>query len=630
MSARGLIACLLPVLALNFTVAVAADRPNILWITSEDNGPHVGCYGDEYADTPHIDSIAKRGMIYQNAWSTAPVCAPARTTIITGMYPPSLGAQHMGSSTRIPKDFHLYPHYLQEAGYYCTNQSKQDYNLPGGKVWDESSGKAHWRNRKKNQPFFSIFNFTVSHESKVRKRPHTPVHDPAGVTVPAYHPDTPEVRRDWAQYYDKITEMDQQVGQVLSQLKEDGLEDDTIIFYYGDHGAGMPRSKRWPYNSGLRVPMIVSFPEKYRHLAGKDYEQGGSSERLVGFVDLASTALSLAGIEPPEQMQGHAFHGKYETKPQSHMFGFRGRMDERYDIVRVARNKQYIYLRQFMPHRIYGEHVDYMFETPTTQVWYQMFHDGKLNVAQSHFWQPKPSEELYDLSADPDEVNNLAESPQHQAVLKELRTALHDHLVSTRDAGFLPEPMMHARAGKDTVWEMAQDPGRYDLKRILHVAEMATDRDPENVKKLAEDLNDDDSAVRYWSVLGLIVLGDSATKPLQSQLVGLLSDDSLSVRIVAAEALAQHGRPESQERAISTLIDLSNVETHGPYVSTLALNSLDAVSPDKLKPYVKQIEQLPTKHPSLQERLRMSAVTPNLTPFGIFRIRFRIVNRLAP
>jgi len=526
----------------------------------------------------------------------------------------------MRSSTRIPKDFHLYPHYLQEAGYYCTNQSKQDYNLPGGKVWDESSGKAHWRNRKKNQPFFSIFNFTVSHESKVRKRPHTPVHDPAGVTVPAYHPDTPEVRRDWAQYYDKITEMDQQVGQVLSQLKEDGLEDDTIIFYYGDHGAGMPRSKRWPYNSGLRVPMIVSFPEKYRHLAGKDYEQGGSSERLVGFVDLASTALSLAGIEPPEQMQGHAFHGKYETKPQSHMFGFRGRMDERYDIVRVARNKQYIYLRQFMPHRIYGEHVDYMFETPTTQVWYQMFHDGKLNVAQSHFWQPKPSEELYDLSADPDEVNNLAESPQHQAVLKELRTALHDHLVSTRDAGFLPEPMMHARAGKDTVWEMAQDPGRYDLKRILHVAEMATDRDPENVKKLAEGLNDDDSAVRYWSVLGLIVLGDSATKPLQSQLVGLLSDDSLSVRIVAAEALAQHGRPESQERAISTLIDLSNVETHGPYVSTLALNSLDAVSPDKLKPYVKQIEQLPTKHPSLQERLRMSAVTPNLTKHLLSKI----------
>jgi len=619
MSLRLCLTLLLSFILSNATFA--ADKPNILWVTSEDNGPHLGCYGDNYADTPNIDSIAERGMIYRNAWSNAPVCAPARTTIITGMYPPSLGAQHMRSAVRIPDNFKLYPEYLREAGYYCTNNSKTDYNLAGvGNPWDESSKNAHWRNRKAGQPFFAIFNFTTSHESQIRKRPHAPVHDPSKVRVPAYHPDTPEVRRDWAQYYDKITEMDKQVGRVLKELKEDGLEDDTIIFYYGDHGSGMPRSKRWPYNSGLLVPMIVSIPEKFRSLAGQDYKQGGESERLVGFVDLAPTVLSLAGVKPPAHMQGHAFHGEYEADPQPLLFGFRGRMDERYDFVRVVRNKRYIYLKQFMPHRIYGEHVSYMFQTPTTQVWHRMYQAGRLNAAQSHFWEVKPAEELYDLENDPDEVANLALKPEHQEVLKELRESLYDQLLSTRDTGFLPEPMMHARAGDDTVWKMAQDPSRYDLKAIMPAAWTATERDPENVNRLAAAMKSDDSAIRYWSVLGLNVLGQSAVAPLQDRLEPLLEDKSPSVRIVSAEALARYGRPDLQKTAIEGLLSLSNVETQGPFVSTLALNSLDAVEPAKLVPYAEQIRALPTKDESLNSRLRMGAVTGNLTAYLLEKI----------
>ncbi len=341
---RTLIFALLVAVSLAaLTSAEAAPRPNILWITSEDNGPHIGAYGDRFADTPNIDRIASRGMIYVNAWSTAPVCAPARTTIISGLYPPSTGAEHMRSSTRLPASMKMYPQYLREAGYYCTNNSKEDYNLEKpGEVWDESSRKGHWRNRKPGQPFFAIFNFTTSHESQIRKRPHTPVHDPAKVRVPAYHPDTPEVRRDWAQYYDKITEMDAQVGRVLGELEQDGLEQDTIIFYYGDHGSGMPRSKRWPYNSGLNVPMIVSVPEKFKELAPKGYVRGGKSDRLVGFIDLAPTLLSIVGIQPPDSMQGHAFLGKYEAPEQPYGYGFRGRMDERYDMLRVVRDKRYI------------------------------------------------------------------------------------------------------------------------------------------------------------------------------------------------------------------------------------------------------------------------------------------------
>ena len=262
----------------------ATNLPNILWLTSEDNGPHLGCYGDKYADTPNLDDLAAKGMIYTRAISNAPVCAPARTTIISGMYPTSTGAEHMRSMTQLPKEFKMYPVYLRELGYFCTNNSKEDYNLAkDGQVWNEGGRKATWTNRPdKNQPFFAIHNFTVSHESQIHKRPHQQIHDPAKVRVPAYHPDTPEVRQDWAQYYDKLTEMDKMVGDKLKLLEEQGLADDTIIFYYGDHGSGMPRSKRWPYFSGINVPLIVHVHEKWKHLASSDYKVGGNQTGGLG------------------------------------------------------------------------------------------------------------------------------------------------------------------------------------------------------------------------------------------------------------------------------------------------------------------------------------------------------------
>src|SRR3954454_2861484 len=268
----------------------AADKPNILWVTSEDHSPNMGCYGDKLARTPNVDALAAKGMIFLHAWSCFPVCAPARSTIISGMYPTSTGAQHMRSMVPMPAGTKMFPQFLREAGYYCTNNSKEDYNLEKpGQVWDVSSNKAHWKNRKPGQPFFAVFNLLITHESQIRTRPHKLVHDPAKAPPPAYHPDTPEVRRDWAQYYDNITEMDKQMAARLKEVEEAGLTGETIVFFYGDHGSGMPRSKRWPYNSGLLVPLLVHFPEKYRSLAAKDYAPGGTSTRLVSFVDLAPT-----------------------------------------------------------------------------------------------------------------------------------------------------------------------------------------------------------------------------------------------------------------------------------------------------------------------------------------------------
>ncbi|MBI1353297.1 MAG: sulfatase-like hydrolase/transferase [Acidobacteria bacterium] len=594
----------------------AQDRPNILWITAEDHGPQMGAYGDAYATTPNVDALAAKGMLYRNAWSTAPVCAPARTTIISGMYPPSIGGQHMRSMTRLPSSMLMYPQYLREAGYYVTNNSKTDYNLEEqGQVWDESSPKAHWKNRKKDQPFFAIFNTTISHESKLRTRPHQQVHDPAGVRVPAYHPDTPEVRQDWAQYYDRVTEADAYAGEHMREIEEAGLADNTIIFYYADHGSGMPRSKRWPYNSGLQVPMVVYFPEKWKDLAPPEYRPGSESYRLVGFVDLASTLLSMAGIEPPKHMQGHAFAGKYVTPEPRFMFGFRGRMDERYDFVRSVRDQRYIYIRNFKPHRIYGQYIDYMFQTPTTKVWFNLYSSGRANGAQSAFWQEKPTEELYDLFADPDEVNNLAGSPAHKAVRDRLNGALRDWQARIRDLGFLPEGEMHerAQAARSTPYDMGHDDYRYDFERIRRMAEIASDRSFEDDAPIRRGFHDRDSAVRYWAATAALIRGkkqdiDSPRNPVfrfRRELHEALHDDSPYVRAVAGEVLGRFGDDQEASMALETLMQLASVEKNGLYVSLEALNAIDYMD-QRAAPAKDRIAALPkvsTSGPGVKGRM---------------------------
>lgn len=584
--------------------AFTADRPNILWITSEDNGPHLGCYGDQYATTPNLDGLAKRGRIYLNCWSTAPVCAPARTTLISGLYPPCTGAEHMRSTTRLPASFKMYPQYLRDAGYYCTNNSKEDYNLEKpGQVWDESSRKAHWKNRKEGQPFFAIFNHTISHESQIRNAipEERRIHDPAKVRVPAYHPDTPEVRKDWAQYYDRLTMMDERVGQNLKELEEAGLADDTIIFYYGDHGSGMPRSKRWPYNSGLQVPLIIYVPPKFRTLLAPHFAEGGKTDRLVGFIDFAPTLLSLAGVKPPEHFQGQAFMGKFEEPEQDFIHGFRGRMDERYDMVRCVRDKRYIYIRNYMPHKIYGQYIAYMFKTPTTRVWKDLYDAGKLSPPKTYFWETKPPHELYDLQEDPDEVNNLADSEEHREILKRLMSAQELHAIEIRDVGFLPEGEIHSRSQGSTPYEMGLDNSKYPIARVIAAAEIASSLLPD-APDLKQFLTDDDSAVRYWGAMGALMREKKGVAALHDELTAALQDDSPAVQVIAAQALGQYGSKEDVEAALPILIKRANVATEGVYTAMLALNAIDALD-DRAEPIKDQIAALPKKDKSVPGRM---------------------------
>lgn len=576
--------------------------PNILWITCEDTGPQLGCYGDTYAETPHLDRLAGRGMRYLNAWSNAPVCAPARTAIIMGVYPTSLGAEHMRSLVALPASMRMYPQFLRQRGYYCTNNSKEDYNVEKpGQVWDESSPRAHWRNRRPGQPFFAIFNLTITHESQIRTRPHTWKHDPAKVRVPAYHPDAPEVRQDWAQYYDRITEMDAQAGKLLDELDQAGVAQDTLVFFYSDHGSGMPRSKRWPYNSGLHVPLILYVPERWKHLAPKEYTPGGTSSRMVGFVDLAPTLLSLAGIQPPEWMQGHALAGPYQTPPPEYAFGFRGRMDERIDLVRSVRDQRYVYIRNYMPHLIYGQHVSYMFQTPTTRVWQRLYQEGKLAAPQRSFWEPKPPEELYDLLADRDEVRNLANSPDHQAVLARMRKALGEHVLAVRDVGFLPEAELHRRSAGSSMYEFGHDAKRYPLEEILAMAELAATRDAAAVPQLRQALGAGDSGVRYWAVTGLLIRGQAAVQASREELRRALGDESPSVRIAAAWALGQHGNEADIAAAVKVLGQLAPPRQNGVYTSIFALNAIDALG-NKAASLYGLLASMPTQDPRAPAR----------------------------
>jgi arylsulfatase A-like enzyme len=570
--------------------AQPTERPNILWITCEDMSPSLGCFGDRVANTPRLDALAAESLRYTCCWSNAPVCAPARTTIISGMYPPSLGAEHMRSQTRMGAGQKMFPQLLREAGYYISNNSKEDYNIDHtGMVWDESSNQAHWRKRQPGQPFFAVFNFTITHESQIRTRPHQLRQNPAKVRIPAYHPDTPEVRHDWAQHYDNVHTMDGLAGKVLDQLKADGLAGDTIVFFYSDHGSGMPRSKRWPYNSGLRVPLIVHFPEKWRALATAEYQPGGATDRPVSFVDLAPTVLSLAGLPKPAYHQGFAFLGKAAESRQPYVYGFRGRMDERYDLVRSVTDGRYVYLRQYMPHRIYAQHIAYMFETPTTQVWQKLFREGKLNAAQQRFWKTKPAEELYDLQTDRDEVNNLAGEPRMAPILRKMRAAQQNLAARIRDIGFLPENEIHERAGAGAPY----DAGR-QMTTLPRIHTMAAETDP---AKLAAGLADPDSAVRYWAAVRHLIRRNAAP------LLPLLKDPAPAVRIVAAETVGHYGAPADLAAALAVLIDLADMEKHGVFVALQALNALDYLDA-KAAPVKAQLQALPRQKQRSPQKLR--------------------------
>ncbi len=569
----------------SYSLLAQEELPNILWITSEDNSPFLGCYGDTYATTPNLDRLAEQGILYENAFATAPVCAPARSSLITGVYPPSMGTQHMRSRNDIPERIRFYPAFLKDKGYYCTNNSKTDYNIGNVQdVWDESSREATYRNRAEGQPFFAIFNLTVSHESSIHQSiPSDELrHDPDKAPVPPYHPATPEMRHDWAQYYDKVEDMDTQVGEILARLEADGLADNTIVFYYSDHGGILGRSKRYLFESGLRVPLIIRFPEKYRHLAPGD--PGTRLDRIVSFIDFPPTLLSLAGIPKPGFMQGKVFLGPYDEEERDYAYSFRGRMDEVIDMSRSIRDKRYRYTFNYMPHRMYGQYLEYLWRAPSMPSWEAAYAAGSCNPAQSAFWEPKPVEELYDTWVDPHNIYNLADDPHFAEVLGRMRKAARDWSLEIRDAGFLAEAEMKMRARTGTIYDYVHGPD-YHLEAILEAAQLAAGASQKDLPELERLAGHDDPGVRYWAATGLAILKEKSA-PAQNTLEALSQDPAPNVAIAAGEGLYYLGETE---KALSVLVrSLDHPEL---MVRVHALNILRLMGPDAT-PALPQIEDM--------------------------------------
>lgn len=553
----------------------AADRPNILWITSEDNSPdYIGCYGDPHGMTPAIDRLATEGVLYENAYSNAAVCGPARTTLILGMYPPSIGGEHMRSQAPLPSHIQIYPQYLSDAGYYTTNNSKQDYNIaqdtPG---WAESSNKAHWKNRPDGQPFFAIFNTTITHESALHPRKYDAKFGipPAEVRVPAYIPDTQEARERIATYYSRINDMDNFVAARLQELEDAGLADDTIVFYYSDHGGIMPRSKRFVYDSGTHVPLVVRFPKKWAHLS--PHATGTRTDEIVSFVDFAPTLLSLVGAKIPEHMQGRAFLGKKRSAAPQYAYNFRARADERIDFKRAVTDGKFNYIRNYLAYLPSGQHVNYIWENPVTGEWEDLFQAGKTNAAQSAFFEPAPLEELFDLQADPDEVNNLAEDPKYRDVLVRMRQANRDHMMRIRDSGFVPEALLveWSRGSGKSPHDIARDDVQYPLAKIMQAADVLLDEGEAALPKLQRLLNSKNPVIQYWALINCMVLKTEDEK-VTKRITALTRSPVAATRIAAAEHLARLGKKDPRPVLNEVLLNNPNV-----LARLQAINALDHV-----------------------------------------------------
>jgi len=523
--------------------AHAAKRPNFVWLLSEDNSKHYLKFDEHGAPAPNIEALAREGIVFERAFSNSPVCSVARTTLQTGCYGPRIGTQFHRKSkpATLPNGLRMFPYYLRQAGYYTTNNSKKDYNAVEGKgVWDESSRRATWRNRPTREtPFFHMQSFGMSHESslhfKAAEFKRSPSKPKSGeVFVAPYHPDTPLFRFTYARYHDRMAAIDQAIGKIVSQLKEDGLLDDTFIFYFGDHGGVLPRSKGYLYESGLHVPLVVRVPKNFRELS-----PGSRTKGFVSFIDFGPTLLNLAGLEVPKPMDGRPFLGRgatTESLAQRHeAFGYADRFDEKYDLVRSLRKGRYKYIRNYEAFLPDGLQNNYRYRMLAHQQWRELYRQGKLNAAQRQFFESKPVEALYDLEKDPYEVKNLAGDPAHAEKLAELRGRLQSWVKGMPDLSFYPESHL-VKHGLDAPVEFGRKHAP-EIARLVETADLSLLPFEKARPKLQRALQSSNRWERYWAVTAASCFGKEAA-PLAAAIKERLEDPERLVRVRAAEFLA--------------------------------------------------------------------------------------------
>lgn len=531
--------------------------PNILWLTFEDTSAYeLGCYGNTQVNTPNIDRLAERGIQFLQASSTAPHCSPARSTLITGCYATTFGMDLHRRKWATPADI-FYPTLLRKAGYYCTNNSKTDYNSTENNkaMWDECSDNASYNSPKrgKNQPFFAVFNGGMTHMSRLtsvtiegRRDFSKEGLDPEKLKLPPYVPDIEEMRSDFALHLEGVQDVDKWMAFFLEDLEKQGLADDTIIFFFSDHGGCLPRGKGFPFESSLRVPLLIYLPPKYEHLA--PFKPGSKTDRLVGFVDFAPTLLSLIGVKPPEWMQGQAFMGKYEAAPRQLQFGFRANQANHFDPCRTVTDGRFKYIRAYLPQKPFNLRNGFQWGMPSNIGWDGYALDRIRNperAAQKPEWlqpyMPKTAEMLFDLDADPFELNNLAGDPAKRPVLETLRIALAANVRNTMDLGFFP---LSTRDKGEPLYTWVRKE-KFDLDQLITLAEKASESNPANKALFIESLSSKYASIRFWGASGLSILAaNGQLEECPDELKKAVNDADPSVSATAAEACCFSGATE--------------------------------------------------------------------------------------
>ena len=567
----------------------AGERPNILWLTSEDNNVKwIGCYGNPHVNSPNIDQLATEGFRYTHAYANAPVCAPSRSTWITGVHALSMGTHPMRSRYNIPHDLiKYYPDHLKTSGYYVGNDKKTDFNIGGRKdsdCWDNSA-EVDWDKLKNNQPFFQVINSTQSHESNAFGDFRKTKHSPKDIILRKYHPDLPTMRMNYAKYHDAIQGMDQAIGDALKQLEALGLADNTIVIYNSDHGGVLPRSKRFLFSSGIHCPLIIRIPEKYKDLWPAE-KPGMTVDRIVSFIDMPATYLRITDTKIPAIMQGQAFLGTEPQPERAFHYAYCARMDERNENARAICDKQFLYIRNYMPYTPWMQPLNYLWKMKATQAWVEHVESGKASEIEARFFKPKGwTEELYDMEQDPDSIHNLIDNPEYAEVIKRMQSNLRSWQEKVFDTGMLPESEMVKLAAQNntTIYQVARDRSLYNLPQLMDAADLALEENESNLLALRGLLKSSDIGLRYWGIVGCFLLNDT-----QSALK-CLEDDSHEVRAMAGWLLLRSGDKKVGLQCLKHLLKENS------YATLSVLNIIDWAG-DDAKPLLPTVQSLKVKN----------------------------------
>jgi len=585
------------------SAAFSQQKPNILWVTIEDTSPHfIGCYGNKDARTPVIDKLASEGVRFTNAFSTGTVCSPSRSCIITGVKTYKLGTGNHRSTYPIPEFIKGFPYYLQQAGYYTSNNSKTDYNVANEsrftkEAWNESSGNAGWENRKPGQPFFAVYNFMDSHQSRTMTESYSwyqknvfdalPEKDRIGdneFELPPFYNNSPEMRKHFARVYNSIKLTDNKIGELLAKLEKDHLKDSTIIFFYGDHGEGIPRGKTNGINLGYRVPFVIWFPEMYKHLSPWG-TSGVVTDELINFEDLAPTLISLAGGTIPDHLSGRKLIGKDRSKPTDHLVLSADRSDNGIDLVRSVTNGKYMYSRNFMPFMPEVRYIRYM---EIGEIKQQMRIDldaNKLNPLQKSLFEDRPAEFLYDIENDTWETNNLASDRAYKPILEKMRSQLKNEVLQARDILFLPEYEIGLISETTTPYEFRLINKNYPIAEIYKAASLSGFRGKEITEQQIKLLSSANKIVRYWAILGLRSQSQKDLKPFSASILRAMNDSYPPVAVTASAISYQEFGNKSAEENLKKQCAGSNMD-----LALMAVNYLLYV--DNKQPFTEVIQSV--------------------------------------